>query len=244
MADKFNRLLEAAGETDKVELKILHNASVACLKAYNEEPTAVKKRDLDAARAGLNEAVGRLWPQYFPAEERFKNLLEVAKYLKGRGYKVGKSKLYKDRGAGRIRCRADGGVLKKDVDTYAKGLKHLGDPLEGLEAAQQRKAELEAERLEAQTELYRLDLEQRRGRLIERAEADLRASSHLSVMESAVRNMIQEAAAELCEILGGNGREAGRVAAHLNGRLDEALAALARTDELEVVFGGEDEKRA
>jgi len=35
MTDKLQRLIETATDADKVELKILHNASVACLKAYN-----------------------------------------------------------------------------------------------------------------------------------------------------------------------------------------------------------------
>ena len=148
--DKLDRLLEIAGEADAEEIRVLRNACASCLKAYDVEATAANKRNLDAARGGLAEAVERMWPVYFPGDEKYRNLLEVLKYLKGQGYKIGKSKLYKDRSNKQIRVQADGAVRKKDADAYAKTLTLLGDPLKGLEALQNEKARLEKERLQHQ----------------------------------------------------------------------------------------------
>lgn len=57
--DKIERLQDAAGEADAEEIRVLRNAAADNLKQYEFEATAARKRDLDAARAGLDEAIKR-----------------------------------------------------------------------------------------------------------------------------------------------------------------------------------------
>lgn len=68
--DQIKQLLQVCSQSESAELKVLHNAQITCLKAYQQEPTYQKKRDWDAAKAGLDECVNRLWYKYFEEEEQ------------------------------------------------------------------------------------------------------------------------------------------------------------------------------
>jgi len=234
MADKFDKLLEIASDADKAELKILHNASVSCLKAYNAEPTAAKKRDLDAAREGLEEVFDRLWPVYFPDAERFKNLLEAMKYLKGLGYKIGKSKIYKDAQDKQIRVQADGCVLKKDADAYAKTLRLLGDPLKGLEASQVRKAELENAKLEQQIANLKFELAIKEGAYVPRQEADMARCGVISIIKTNTLNLFQTMTGDWIALSEGNPARIPRVIDAMTGDFLDLLDRLAKVDEFQL----------
>ena len=67
--DALNQLLAVCSQSEAAELKVLHNAQIQCLKAYQKEPTAQRKKDWDAAKNGLDECISRLWYRYFGEEE-------------------------------------------------------------------------------------------------------------------------------------------------------------------------------
>lgn len=237
MASQIEQLLEIASDADKVELKILHNASVSCLKSYNDEPTSVRKKDLDAARAGLAEAISRMWPLYFPDEERFENLLAVQKYLRSRGYKVGKSKIYNDRKNRFIKVNADGSVLKKEADRYARTLEYLGDPAKGLEAAARQKMEKEVERLVLQIKGLEHDLAAKQGKYVLRDEADMEKAGLVTVIEANIRNLHASRAGEWIDFLGADPVRTGPFAELLRQELDDVFRSLARMDEFTLDIG-------
>lgn len=235
--DRITQLIEIASDVDNIELKIVHNATVSCLKAYNGEPTAARKRDLDSARAALDEAIERLWPKYFPEDSRFKNLLEAMKYLKGQGYKVGKSKIYQDRKNKQIRVREDGSVLKRDADAYSKTLQMLGDPLRGLEAIQKQKAELETKRLDQIVKglVYEQDI--REEKYVLRADAELERANNASAIFTGISNGLLACARDLIEAAAGDpGRLTDFVAA-MKEELERVANSLSKLEEFEMVFG-------
>jgi hypothetical protein len=234
MTDRLTRLLEIAGDTDKVELKICHNATVSCLKAYNDDPTAARKRDLDAARAGLAEAIDRMWPIYHPEAERFPNVLAVVAYLKSQGFKIAKSKIYKDRKDHQIRVQPDGSVLKKDADAYAKTLKLLGDPLKGLEEAQRKKLELETLKLEKQTQILTHELKVKEGLFVPRDEADLARAAALSVIEANVRNLHLTCAGDWIGIVSGDPASTAPLIDAMGQQLDDLFNRLSQAGEFQL----------
>jgi len=231
--DRITQLLETATDADKVELKILHNASISCLKAYNEEPTAAKKKDLDAARAGLDDAMARMWPVYFPDEESFDNAKEAIIWLKGQGYKIAKSKFYKDRGK-KVKVQVDGSIYKRDLVLYAKTLKYLGDPAEGMTQAQLKKTKLETNKLEIQTKREELKYQQELGELISRSESDMGKAALISILEANFRNMFLTKAGDWIVAAGGDPAETARLIDVMGTDLDDLFNVLARLDEFVV----------
>lgn len=236
--DRFDRLLEIASDAHKLELTIRHNAHVKCLRDYNSDPTAGRDRDLAAAKKGLEELMDRLWPVYFPEEDRFKNLLEAMKHLKGLGYKIGKSKIYKDAKDRQIRVQADGAVLKRDAEAYAKTLKLLGDPLKGLEAAQARKAELEIERLEHIMAGLKRERDIQEGRFVLAEDSDLEKANNAGAIFVALSNVLLNSARELIEACAGDQRRIEIFIEAVKQQLERAANSLSKMEEFEVIFGG------
>ena len=64
-SDTLNQLLQVCSQSEAAELKVLHNAQIQCLKAYQQDPTAQRKKDWDAAKGGYQECESRLWYRYF-----------------------------------------------------------------------------------------------------------------------------------------------------------------------------------
>jgi|GEM_PF-1176015 len=67
--ESLKQLLEICSQSEAAELKVLYNAQVQTLRQYQEEPTAHRKKDWDAAKGGYEECEYRLWYKYFTDEE-------------------------------------------------------------------------------------------------------------------------------------------------------------------------------
>lgn len=233
MSDKINRLMEMAGDEDRDELTILRNAVAANLKTYEGDPTAAHKKNLDASRVALDESVDRLWVKYVPEDSRFKNLMEVLGYLKGKGYKIGKSKIYKDRKNNQIRVQPDGSVLQRDADAYSKTLQLLGDPLRGLEAAQKKKAELEAERLQWQIDALEHDLNVKRDKYVLKEDAELERSENAAAIFIGISNGLIGRARHLVEAAGGQPEKLMEFVEEIKKELDRAANTLTKMESID-----------
>ena len=155
--DRFEKLLEAAGEADKAELELAHHGKVRAMRAYNESPGRRTRDDYQAACQFYDEVVERLWGKYFPAAgpddgaERFKNRKQAFDWLKAEGYKVSQGKFYKDCERGFPAVHRDGTVSRWQVLEYARrldgGRNGTADPAV-LADRDERKKQLEIRRLE------------------------------------------------------------------------------------------------
>lgn len=243
MSDKVNQLLEIAGTEDREELEIHRNAVAGNLKTYEGEPTAAHKKDLDASRAALDEAVERMWVRYVPEDSRFKNLMEVVGYLKGKGYKIGKSKIYKDRKDNQIRVQPDGSVLQRDADAYSKTLQLLGDPLRGLEAAQQKKAELEAQRLQGQIDTLEHDLAVKRDRYVLREDSEMERAENATAIFIGISNGMIGSARVLIEAADGDPKRLQEFVEAVKRELNRAANSLAKLETIDFRVQGAVETR-
>jgi len=235
--DRIERLQAEAGVEDAEEIRVLRNASADNLKQYESEATAARKRNLDAARAALDEAVERLWPKYFPEDSRFKNLLETVKYLKGQGYKIGKSKIYADRKNKQIRVQEDGSVLKRDADAYSKTLQLLGDPLRGLEADQKERSKLVNQRLSLKVTRERFEQDVLEGKYVLRADSELERANNASAIFTGISNGLLACARELIEAAGGDPARLTDFVAAMKKELERVANSLSKLEEFEMVFG-------
>lgn len=87
--------------------RLTHN-DIRIMKEYEAEFKAQREE----AEQEENEEGG--------AREAFKNLTEVARFLKGEGWKVSQSTIYKHAREGKIRAEGDGTYTHRAVMTYAK----------------------------------------------------------------------------------------------------------------------------
>lgn len=201
MEAKYQELIKLASESDQEELKILSAAVEKTREAYTGLPTAGNKKDWDAAKNGLGDLVDLLWVKHFPGAERFDNLLAVLKYLQGKGYKVRKSKLYQDRKKGHISVQADGTVLKKDAERYAKTLNQLASSEAAADAVQHEKMSRESERLEKQVALLQIELDQKNGKLQLREDAAFERASNIAVIIASLNQLAEMECGDLVDIV-------------------------------------------
>jgi hypothetical protein len=249
MQEKLKKLFEVVSEAERIELTTLHNAMVSNHRNYREDPTVANKKHWDAAKAGLDQETNRLWQKYFAQQidnhQVFKNRSAVVQWLIDKGYKVKKSKVYKDAKAGLLRIEEDGTVLMESVRRYLAhpeaGVKeHMetvdaGSDIEIKEyhrraaIAKAKKTELEARRIE-------FEMEKEEGRWIPREDLELEMAGRAAVLEQGFRNLVQVRAADWIHICGGDAARAGELRAAVNEQLDDLLNEFARADVFQVLF--------
>ena len=61
---KIDKLLALVSEEDEVELRLDLASRRACSSAYKDDPTAQRKKELAAARIGVEKTIRRLWAAY------------------------------------------------------------------------------------------------------------------------------------------------------------------------------------
>jgi hypothetical protein len=237
--DKFQTLLEKATDADKVELKIHKNAQVACLKSYNDEPSAARQKDLKSARVALDELVNRLWGAYFPEDDAFETVKEALAYLRAKGYKIAPSKFYADlKPKGKrpplVPRQKDGAFLKRDLLLYAKSLTYMGDPAAGLDQAQRRKLELETRKLEKQTQLLTHELKVKEAKFIPREEAELNRAAALSIIEANVKNLHMTHAGRWIALADGDPATTAKVISAMGLAFADLFTQMSKTNEYKV----------
>lgn len=242
MSDKLQKLLDIADPADRAELELLAEALEKTGAAYRAGYRAADKRDWDAAREGLSEAVERLWARYFIREKVYKNRLAVLEHLQDLGYKVGKTKIYQDADAGLLRLQPDGSVLQSAVEAY---LHHpaarlvrpaqAADEAEAEEMGREKISE-ELKHLRLKNEKLQFDFDKDRGRYLPRDEFELELAGRAAVLDSGLKHRFSSRAAQWIATVAGNQEKRAELVALLHGALDEALTDFATTDTFQVMI--------
>ena len=170
----------------------------------------------------------------------FPSLLDACEHLKSAGYRVSKSKMYRDKDKGFIRVESDGSVLESEVRAYAaEHLPKLRADISDLNDIHAIKTAREVERLEKQNEKLQFELDRERGRYVPREELDLKMVGILTVLDVSFRQMADLIMPDLCHILGGNVLKINQGRDFFEKKLDETMNQLSRTDSFSVMFEGE-----
>ena len=247
--ERLNQLLEVCSQSEAAELKILHNAQIQCLKAYQKEPTAHKKRDWDAAREGLEQCLDRLWSIYLApgSSEALKNRIEAVAWLKEQGYKVGKSKFYDDVKAGKIKLRDDGSVPVSEIERYVRGegLIQLSRATgqRGDDDLSEQKLKKEIEKLDWENRKREFEYERDLGNYIPKEELELELASRAGVLESGLRTKIKAHSRDWVRLVEGLPDKVPNLVEAILECLNEQLNEFARLDRFQVEFVSEEEEQ-
>lgn len=106
--DDLQKLLEQSNSTDLATL----------LSAKEEAKRRVLSDPTPANLAALQRASTMIEAYYAGKEQIFKTRMDVLQYLKDQGYKIEKSKLYRDCEKGLLKVETNGTVKKSSIDIY------------------------------------------------------------------------------------------------------------------------------
>lgn len=239
--DIFERLLAAATEPDKAELKLAHNGRITAMKGYNDRPGKETKADYDAARALYQETIERLTQRYFPEEapapaegEWFRTETEAYNYLLSLGYEVSRGKFNQDKKAGQLTVDSKR-VSKFSVLQYGLRLKQAQRTQSGVnqvdlaaqrEADEARKIKADADKSEMQAEEMRREQDRK---WLHQDHAWEALAALVGALRDALRHQFHVGTAHIIHLAGGDpqrGPEVYEGAEELVGRAyNEVLAA-------------------
>lgn len=127
---EVKELVEKATAREKAQFAVFNGAVVKCTKAYNEDPTEARLRNLRAAETALEALIAELKSHHLtakeeakqPDQERFVNRKQALNWLTAQGYKVSQGKFYQDCKEGFPVMHRDGSVSKFEVMQYGQQL--------------------------------------------------------------------------------------------------------------------------
>lgn len=217
------------------ERDVLVVAKVKAQNAVNKEPSSANLAALEKATKMLAELADD------GPEPAAKNRLEVMKKLRREGYKIGKTKLYKDASDGLLRIQADGSVLEKDIDRYVRitGLKKPAEISDAeLQVLQKRKGEMEVEKLTQQVSDLKFRQEIAQGKYIPRAEFEMEVAGRAGALDAGLRHRFMSECRDLVDAVSGDAALVPILQEMLGKMLDEALNEYASLDNFQVIIEG------
>ncbi len=217
----------------KDDLDILKKARDKAAQRVKENPSAENLSALEKAPKMLAELRGD------GPEPSLKNRLEVMKKLRREGFKVGKSKLYKDASDGLLRIQSDGSVLEKDIDRYVRisGLKKPAEISDAeLQGLQKKKSEMEVEKLTAQVTDLKFKQEVAQGRYIPRPEFEMEVAGRAGALDAGLRHRFMSECRDMVDAVAGDVSLVPILQEMLGNMLDEALNEYAGMDNFQIII--------
>jgi hypothetical protein len=198
----------------------------------------------DFLKGILNRAGGEIVGLFDDSEKEpdqpdFPTLSHVLRFLREKGYKVKKSKLYQDRKKGLIEVRPDGSVSGKAALAYAASLeKEGGDRSDILSENADRKFQAEIHKIVEQTKSITLQREILEGKYIPRTDAIRQRVDQITVIQLNLRSWIDRKAGEWRKFEGAE--KAFKIMIH--DQLDQVFNDLAKSDNFRVEYFDETEE--
>lgn len=234
----IRKLIDAAGDPEGAVLATLYNGYVKRLKDYRNDDSRGNLNSFLAAERALKERVDQLMPLIEEADApALDNLMAVVAFLKVQGYKIAKSKLYKDAAAGLIKANADGTVAETEARAYAQRyLKKIagGEDDSAMNALYRQKAEAELAKTRAQEEKIRFELERERGNFMARDLVLVEFAIKWTAIEAAIRHLVRSRAADWMHMAGADGKKNDMFIDLISAELDELFNELAEIEELRI----------
>jgi len=185
-------------------------------------------------------------PRNQTEDRRFENVTAVLEYLKGMGWKVSKSSLYRDRKAGMFLPRDDGTFLQKDIDKYARA--ELKEQATGMrvqtkiDELHRKKAELEAKNLEMDLKKKEFAYAKDQEKYIPKERVEIELAARAGILDAGIKHLIQSRAADWVRVVGGDMKKIDDLINMMNGDWNEHVNSYASARDYEVVIDVEEEK--
>jgi hypothetical protein len=174
----------------------------------------------------------------------FASLHETCLYLNAEGYKVSKSKIYRDADEGKITREPDGTVTAEAAQEYAKthlvrsDAVHTKEELKNLQATKLKKA---IRNQDIDYARKKFDLEKEQGRYIPKEEFEAEMAARAAILDSGFRNLFNSRVREWITLVEGNPDRQADFLDVLNRNLDEQLTTYATTKVFQVIFEDKDD---
>lgn len=245
--ERVEKLKELATPEEAAELSVLFNAYIETLRAYKDDKAkpAEKVKAFQAAKAALHELVAQLEGKYLSGTERLDNIMEALRYLKDSGWKVKKSKLYKDSKAGILKLNPDRSV--DEVELLAYAAQHLGkirasgDSDERGKKAEEKLIE-EIYKIRAQKEKLEFELARDKKKYIHRGRWLAELVAIIKAIKNAALAALHRRAPELISTVGGDLKKQSMFIELASGYLEDAFDELSNVKEIKVLITKEDER--
>jgi len=141
-------------------------------------------------------------------DQAFKNILEVVKYLRAYGWKIGKSIAYQHRHDGKIRPQADGLFHLKDIEKYAKTFLRRVETgklaSDQYDANQNEKQAAETQKMKAQARHWDMKAGILEGLYVEKDLFERELARRLAVLKNDVWSSIYSGAPGIVNVVDGN----------------------------------------
>ena len=214
------------------------DSELEILKAAVEKARERVQKDPSKGNLEAYEKAMRLLSEYMEGGKApaFESRLAAVEWLKRQGYKIGKSKLYKDVKAGKLRMQANGSILEEDLKRYAKHLTKPEEIASDEESARLVRGKLEAEIRKLQEQIEQISFKNKilRGEYVERARVETEQAIKAAALRAGLMQLYETHFRECVELVGG---ELSRTRDAINfwmEKTNELLDSFARMDEIEV----------
>ncbi|EMS79185.1 hypothetical protein [Desulfotignum phosphitoxidans] len=235
----FEDLLAAATKAESVELRVFKAAITKTLKAYQESPTKANQQNYEAAREAYAEKKQALEEKYFrgPAGQAFPSLLDACEHLKKVGYRISKSKIYRDRDKNFFKVNPDGSVPEAELRAYAaEHLPKSRASLNDLDDIHAVKTAREVERLEKQNEKLQFEMDRERGKYLPRRDFEAELAARAVILETSLKHLFNTRVGEWIALVGGHPNKSPDLLQVLHNSLEEELSNYASTQTFQVIF--------
>lgn len=233
------------GEIDDLIQKLADREESVLVMAVNKaqqalmtSPTEQNSRSLRAVKKDLEDYQARKSGAREP-ELSFKTRIEALAYLQRQGYKIKKSKLYKDTQDGRLKLQPDGSVLESDLNRYIRRT-NLAKPSETPESDASNtlleRAKQEVIKYKHQNQLLELQLAEKLKQVISREDFEMEFAGKVGILLSGLRNMIFSMAGDWAEIASNHAEGSQFLAERINKDLDIIFNDFANIGKFRVVF--------
>ena len=227
--EKLRSLVEMSRKND---IPALLNAKNRAQQDVYSDPSKENLAVLERATAMLEKAMD--------AGQNCKNWEEALHYLKEEcGRKIGKTKMFEDIKAGRLKRQADGSFKRRDLDRYAASLRTAGTPDKlAAEAArrQQEKEEQEIRRIRAAADREEFNLKVKQGQYIEREAVFQELAARAVALSASLKTAFEAQALDVIELVEGNPKRSGPLVERFDQIVDESMSEYAKPVEIEVTF--------
>lgn len=209
--NRIDTLLKTVGDGDRARLTTLYNATVSTLKAYNQDSTASKLKDWQAAEKALAESVaeieGRAGTVRPDPETVIGTIADVARWLREKGYcapdrdePVRKSKVYQDRRVGLLTFDDKKVITMTEVMAYVaraqlmqSGVDHAGE----IEDLNIQKLRHETRKAKEDADHKEFENAKERGLYLKKEDVELHSALKLGALEAALKHFVRTNANDL-----------------------------------------------
>ena len=237
--DRIEKLMEIVPAEEQSELTAIYNSFVETLKHYKDEDDPARRQVWLKANRGdksaLVELVETLENKYLTGAEQFSSLMEALRHLQKTGWKIQKSKLYKDVKDGLLKVNADKSVDEVHVMAYAAmHLEKASSSGAGDKAGELSESKIKAETdyRELQKERLQFEIAREKGQYIHRSKWLTELVGKLSAERFAMLKIVQNKAPDLIAAVGGDLRKESMFVELFTGYVEDTFNDLAAVPEL------------